>query len=360
MYPPENTPRAFHTEGMIKEFQNAGYEVDVIIPETNFEYKEKNIHTVRPYFRNKPKYSMNVQQKYDNNQKRSILSIIKSKVASFIYYFIWPDKTLPYSYFAYKKAKQLNKQYDVLFTITGPYSPFLAGYFLKKNNYAKKWIVDYGDPFSGLEHGDTRFYDAFLEKKLLSIADFVTIPTEIAKKSYLHLVNEDKIIILPQQFQWNPIKSDYKIDPSKINLLYAGKMYHKRPPDDLVTFLINNNSEDVVLHMFGDTDYFKEFFKDHTKNTPFKGQIIYNGFIDRALLLDIYTKMDYLINIEWPTSNQKPSKLIDYNISNRPIINLPQDVNVKVEKQEEFKEINLSYLNKNRKYAIDFINRLES
>lgn len=355
--PPENTPRAFHTQGMIQAFEKCGYEVDIIIPENNFNYSNSNIYQVRPFFRNKPKYSMG-RQRIFNNQRGNFLSRVKARVFKFIHFVLWPDITLPYAYFAYKKIKELDKNYDVLFTVTGPYSPLLVGFLAKKFKYTKIWINDYGDPLSGLEHGTGRFHDAYLEKKILSRVDYVTIPDKVAEKSYLKLVKKEKINIIPQQFRWNVEKSDYIVDSSKINLLFAGKMYTKRPPDDLVIFLKSNNSNETVLHMFGDANYFHDFMKTHSPEFEFKGRIHYNGFIDRSKLLDIFTKMDYLINIEWPTSNQKPSKLIDYKIANRKIINLPQDINLKVKKQKEFSKINDDYLEKNEKYALDFIQEI--
>lgn len=357
MSPPENTPRAFHTSGMIDAFKKSGYDVDVIIPDTQYNYENSNIYVVKPYFRNKPKYSMTIQR--FGSGRVSLLSSIKTKINRMIGYFVWPDKTVPFAYYAYQKIKELDKTYDVIMTISGPYSSLIAGYLAKKHGYAKMWIADYGDPFSGLEHGTTRFYDAFLEKQVLSNVDFVTIPDQVAKQSYKHLISEEKIHIIPQQFQWNPVATDYAIDPTKINIVYAGKMYPKRPPDDMIVLLKNNNRNNIVLHMFGDTEYFKSFLQDKKNELLFQGEIKYNGFVNRSELLDIFTKMDYLINIEWPTSNQKPSKLIDYKIANRTIINLPQDKDCILVKQPFFQGINQTFLDVNESFAINFIQYIE-
>ena len=57
--------------------------------------------------------------------------------------------------------------------------------------------------------------------------------------------------------------------------------------------------------------------------------------IPRLELITEFSKMDFLVNINNATSNQIPSKLIDYTLTGRPIFSFSQD-KFEIEKFESF------------------------
>ena len=77
----------------------------------------------------------------------------------------------------------------------------------------------------------------------------------------------------------------------------------------------------------------KEYNKEHISQqelvTPFLnklgGKIKLHGRIPRDLLLEKMCTMDFLINIENPSPIQVPSKLIDFSIVNKPVLNIRSD-----------------------------------
>ena len=74
-----------------------------------------------------------------------------------------------------------------------------------------------------------------------------------------------------------------------------------------------------------------------------KKKIEVHNYLPREKLLSFLSQMDFLVNITYDPKTQIPSKLIDYYIVNRPILNL-KDQNFKGELVEEF--LNGNYSNK--------------
>jgi len=66
-----------------------------------------------------------------------------------------------------------------------------------------------------------------------------------------------------------------------------------------------------------------------TYKDELKEKLIISDYIPRSKLLKILTKMDFLINFDNNTTLNSPSKLIDYAIVNRPVLNIDRNFNGK-------------------------------
>ena len=53
-----------------------------------------------------------------------------------------------------------------------------------------------------------------------------------------------------------------------------------------------------------------------------KGKLEIREYVERSVLIEEMKKVDFLINFENNSNVQSPSKLIDYAIVNRPILNV--------------------------------------
>ena len=71
------------------------------------------------------------------------------------------------------------------------------------------------------------------------------------------------------------------------------------------------------------------FGKSWSLFAPFKEQlgekINYGGSVSREQMIKKISQMDFLINIPNNSGVQQPSKLIDYALSKRPILNISSD-----------------------------------
>jgi hypothetical protein len=68
-------------------------------------------------------------------------------------------------------------------------------------------------------------------------------------------------------------------------------------------------------------DLFKEF------EEKLYGKLSVSDYVPRNKLLRILGGMDFLLNFDNNTTRNSPSKLIDYAIVNRPVLNIKQSLN---------------------------------
>ena len=65
----------------------------------------------------------------------------------------------------------------------------------------------------------------------------------------------------------------------------------------------------------------------HRYKEKLKDKLIVSGYIPRNELMEILPTMDFLVNFDNNTELNSPSKLIDYAIVNRPVLNIGRDFN---------------------------------
>lgn len=215
--------------------------------------------------------------------------------------------------------------YDVLISIAVPH-PIHWGVAsaLKKNpSIAKVWLADCGDPFMGLESDSFKKmrYFGFFERNFCDRADFITVPTEQSKEGY-YSEYRDRLRVIPQGFKFADYTFLENLQPQKdgvIRFAYAGLFIPgQRDPRPFLDF-ITKKKIDFEFHVFTKDD---QLIRPYMKED---GRIKSHGFIDRFSLLRKLTQMDFLLNFEYLTNNQTPSKLIDYWLCKRPILNLRSD-----------------------------------
>jgi hypothetical protein len=221
----------------------------------------------------------------------------------------------------------------------------------KKNTpIANTWIADCGDPFMGnkLESFKYPFYFAFLEKWFSRKAEYITIPFQDLIGCFYKEFHA-KIRIIPQGFNFDEIQIIRKeINSTKPIFAYAGGVA-KRGVRNIFHFIeyLLRLEVDFEFHVFPRTG--RNFLKPYIQKS--KGKIILHEPLSRDELLPILSKMDFLVNLilESSITKQMPSKLIDYALTGRPILN------INLEKPQ--KELIEEFLKKNyqRAYKIENI-----
>ena len=244
------------------------------------------------------------------------------------------------------KALKNEGNIDYLITIAQPHTIHwsAANYVNSNPNKIKFWVADCGDPYmKNPYHKHPNYFERF-EKNWGNKCNFITVPIASAKKAYYQEF-EKKIKVIPQGFRFDNLKlANYK--PNAIpTFAYAGKVYiGLRDPSNFLEYLCGLNID------------FK--FIVYTKNenvfAPFKeklgDKLIINGYLPRKELLRELSKMDFLLNIKNISQIQQPSKLIDYALTNRPILEISslfdeekefqQFIEGNYENQVELKNIN--------------------
>ncbi len=332
---PENMPRAFRTFELAKGFSAKGHEVDVYIPDYDFDYNELskkhniNIYKINSgFFFNKGRKKKIFIKNKINFKKKTIVNNILKKV---LYYFFGEIK-FEYAIEIYKALKENKKKYDIIISISYPiYVHYGVALAIKNNkDFGKIKIADCGDPFYYQEENKIAFYFKFFEKWIFNKFDYITVPVNIAINSYLYFKNKNNIKVIPQGFDLSNIKLA-KYNKNKIPTFgYAGAFIeNQRDPKILFEYLLNAEFDYRFSIYLTKSESSLKLINKYTD--LLKDKIIIKANIPRDDILFELSKCDFLINIENLSTNQTPSKLIDYSITNRPIFSFhPEKFNKEI------------------------------
>lgn len=311
---PENTPRAFRTTELAIEFVRQGHNVTLLIP------KSKKIH---PEF----EQEQQVLIKDFGALRWKSPDFGKSKAGRLLTRAVFRFLSLGFEYpaielmFKVNKALKKEKGYDLLISIAVPY-PIHWGVALARSNshpIATTWVADCGDPYMGCKTDSFRkpFYFKYVEKWFMRKTNYISITKESFKCNY-YAEFHNKIAEIPQGFRINTTIKTKKQSKNKTpHFAFAGTlMKGTRDPKKFMTYLAS------VQKPF----LFTIFTKQHSLVAPFReklgGKIEILDYIPREDLLVQLSKMDFLVNFEYDPLTQSPSKLIDYAITKRPILNI--------------------------------------
>jgi hypothetical protein len=341
---PELSPRSFRATELAKEFYRQGHEVTVISKYRNHDYRDflasfpiKLKMWGRNSFPAMPQYS------------RKPFSTLGRALSRFL--------MLLFEYPGIEEMIKVNKmlksesEFDLMISFAVPYPVHwgVAWASSGKQRIAKTWIADCGDPymFARLDSFKKPFYFKFLEVNFCRKCDCISIPfKEMQNQFYPQFVS--KIKVIPQGFNLKEIVlCEEKPDNNRSVFIFAGSIIPGKR--DLALFLdfLSSVSIDFLFIVYTNQ---KDWYRKYKEALGEK--LLLNGYIDRLALLFEMSKADFLVNVDTVLDNQAnieavPSKLIDYALSNRPILNISSS--------NLDKEMVLEFLNKNysRQRVID-------
>ena len=222
-------------------------------------------------------------------------------------------------FFMALNALKKEEKFDYLITIAHPYGVHWGAAYYKRR-YAKNfkfqyWVSDCGDPFMG--DPDVKRWQIFLkpiEKFWGRMTDRIVIPVENGRDAYYEEVR-NKICVIPQSVNFSSFELiEYK--KNKIpTFFYSGAVYkNMRDPRRFLEYLATIEYDfKFIVYVPSDT-IFGEFRETLGEKLEIR------SYIPRHELVKIMSSMDFLINIKNNSEVQTPSKLIDYSISKRPIL----------------------------------------
>lgn len=322
-------PRSFRSTELAKELARQGHEVTVLTCKNKFNYDHfSKINNI--------KIDNFVYSKLNVDSKKNIL--IRGFRIILQYFFLYPEILLVN---LIKKALIQRSGYDLLISVAGPY-PVHWGVALAKiynNNLCKIWVADCGDPFIGNKEKRINqfYYFRYIEKWFCKKPDFLTIPIKEAIEAY-PMCCRSKIKIIPQGFNFDEVNSTISQVKNPYPLFaYAGAFSKGfRDPGQFLEYLCTKT--DMKFK-------FIVYTKHLSMVEPYKKQLgeklEIRDYVAREQLLEELKKVDFLVNFENLNNFQKPSKLIDYALTGKPIISIkPQNLNPKM--VEEFMQGNYS------------------
>lgn len=311
---PQNSPRSFRTTELAKELARQGHDVTVYIPVKGNNYSLFMIeHGLK--IKNLGKLERDAVDLKGGKTERLVRRVIIRILQLLIE---WPDIEL---LFKVPKILKNEQGYDLLISIAVPHSIHwgVAKAWREDRRIAECWVADCGDPFMGNTIDTFRkpFYFKYFEKWFCKKADYITIPVKNAITAYYREFHS-KIRVIPQGFRLDnlnirPFKKvlDYPV------FAYAGSFIRgKRDPRQLLDFLVKCNSKFKFI-VFTTQD---NLLQPYTKALGNKLEI--RDTIPREELLVVLSGMDFLVNFDNNTETMLPSKLIDYAIAGRPVLNV--------------------------------------
>ena len=216
--------------------------------------------------------------------------------------------------------------YDILisFAVPFPVQWGVAGVWSDKIPIASKWVADCGDSYmlGRLDTFRKPFYFKYLEKSFCRECTYITIPfRELQFQFYPEF--RTKIKVIPQGFNFKDIiLCEGIINNEKPHFIFAGSIIQgKRDLTLFLEFLSSLQSEFLFIVYTNQPEYFMRF------KTSLGHKLDIRNYIDRISLIYEMSKADFLVNVDTTydsISNTEaiPSKLIDYALSERPILNL--------------------------------------
>ena len=183
---------------------------------------------------------------FANESKPSFLQ----KVSRFVRgNFFIPDPRKGWNKFAYKKAVEIIKKYNIktVITTSPPHSTQLIGLKLK-NNFTIKWIADLRDPWTDIYFYKQLYHtkiaaniDKKLEHKVLQAADNVIVVSNDIKQIFVSKINNrssNKIKIIPNGFDHTDFEKD--VNPEQnFTITYTGTISDKYDVSAFISALEN-------------------------------------------------------------------------------------------------------------------------
>ena len=177
-----------------------------------------------------------------------------------------------------------------------------------------------------------------IEKFWSKEADFITVPVKAAKAGYYKEFH-NKIEVIPQGIDFDKVETiEYKVNEVP-TFIYSGVVYPgMRDPRLFLEYLCTLDFDFKFLVYAPNRDIFEDYQDRLGKKLEIR------NYVPRLDLIKKISTVDFIINLKNNSGVQQPSKLIDYGLSKRPILDI--STTITDEEKSNFKEfINSDYKN---------------
>lgn len=311
---PLNTPRSNRTTELVKELARQGHTVTLITPKEeayHIPFEVEHQVTIKDLGKRKWKGISFKSKGIAGLFERAIFRL-------FNLLFEYPDIEL---YGMVKKALKNEKGYDLMISIAVPFPVHwgVAGARQPKHEIASIWVADCGDPYMFCKTDSFRklFYFKYVEKWFCRKADYLTVPTDGSIDAY-YPEFKHKIKVIPQGFNFEdtPVFDGVVNNPVPLFGYAGGFIPGIRDPREFLAFLVSVPLPYKFIIYTTNNQLVKPFELNASERVETR------TYIPRKELIYELSKMDFLVNFTNGTSVQTPSKLIDYAIIGRPILNI--------------------------------------
>lgn len=310
---PNLSPRAHRATELAKELARQGHDVTLAAVLGKYDYTQFTIDTgIKICDLGMSKFEWNSsdpEQKNISLWRKAIVFLLRKWLA-------FPDILVG------KRTARFLKDcghFDRLVTVAVPYPIHWGATYAKRHYENLKdtvWISDCGDPFMGNPIGSHPFYFKYVEKWWCRTTNFISVPTELAIDGY-YPEFRDKIRVIPQGFVFDDsLVAEYKKNDVP-TFAYSGMVYpQKRDPRKFLDYLVERGGDFKFVVYTNNPAMFEPY------KAPLGDKLEFRPYVPHDQLIHELSKMDFVVNIRNESTVQVPSKLIDYYLTHRPILEI--------------------------------------
>ena len=248
-----------------------------------------------------------------------------------------PDARIGWNPYAFEKAKQLIKEFNIetIITTSPPHSTQLIGLRLKKE-FPLQWIADLRDPWTEIFYNKELFrtkwaekQDAKMEKLCLESADQVVVVSDAIKRSFSvkYPIVQNKIVVIPNGFDEADFSTEKSVVLSEIPstkkvISYVGNLGEQYPIDGFLKAFSNlvNNEKGWKLRFVGNCHV---GVKNKVENLNLTKQVEFIPYVDHAAAIQFMLTSTILLLIIPEVADNKgilTGKLFEYLATRNPIL----------------------------------------
>ena len=327
-YTPHVSPRTTRWKLIVEDLINRGHEV-IVLTGTKQLSEEKNII----YVGNKRSNSLVSQMREKSNNltasnfiKKFFYKLLKKIYRIIVKTFAWPDYSMFWLLSIYKNRKNLNIDYDLIVSVSLPFSSHIVAYMINKKK-KKEWIMDIGDPYTLKKDAPENnkflygYLNKYYENKFYSLANKIIFTHEDAMSAHVEYFDIDK----EKTFIGNPISNfkeeifsrtlEYNYNSLPVKFGYFG-VFTKgvRSPKNFITYF--KDIKDIELNWYVNDDSKSEIIKHDNEL-----ESIFHPLVGREEALKLMASSFHcLVSIGNLNTKQLPSKVIEYISTGKPVI----------------------------------------
>jgi hypothetical protein len=246
----------------------------------------------------------------------------------------WPDTTCLWYLLARRKVDTLIERLSpgMLVSVSPTFTAVAVGYgALARARSRPCWVIDLGDPFCFLEEAPPNNFQLYrhlnyrFERACFRVATAVAVTNPATQERYASVFPEsmNKLMVIP------PLVSIPELPPptpdagARVQFVFVGTLYRNiRRPDFLLALFaaLSAAVPALDLHFFGDVSECMESFARHA--ALIGNSIHLHGAVPRERALQAMADAAVLVNLGNETTYQLPSKVVEYAMTRKPILNI--------------------------------------
>ncbi len=246
--------------------------------------------------------------------------------------FLLPDPRIGWNRYAFKKAEELIREFniDTVVTTSPPHSTQLIGLKLKKKHHIK-WVADLRDPWTDIYYYNqfmhttlARKIDLRYERNMVENADLLITVSEdlkriFAEKTALPVAN--KIAVIPNGFDNDDFRQAvFPAEPKKV-ITYSGTFYEFYDVDCLleaIRGLSNELRQNLMIRFVG---IIPPSVAQKFRSTGIEIELV--GYVDHPKSIEYLLRSDLLLLLIAKVENNRgilTGKFFEYLATQKPIM----------------------------------------